>query len=179
MTILACDFCINVKYDAWNCRLCIFYQFRWSVKQCRQTIHIPKSTFGSLVSLCVTLFIVDWANALANPIAYLSNLEKHTQQLKVLTDDFDVKNDDKGLTDVAEQVSSHLWQGCTPAAEVTLSRRGGVRTSEADIARVCPATTMITSWDGEYANVIGILMAVNFLSLKVPMTMLWSYWYHF
>ena len=59
-------------------------------------------------SLCVTLFIVDWANALANPIAYLSNLEKHTQQLKVLTDDFDVKNDDKGLTDVAEQVSYHL-----------------------------------------------------------------------
>ena len=167
-----------------NVGLFSLYQFRWSVKQCRQTIYTPKSTFGSLVTgSLATLFIVDWANALANPIAYLSNLEKHTQQLKVLTDDFDVKNDDKGLTDVAEQVSYHLWQGCTPAVEVTLSKRGGVRTSEADIARMCLATTMITSWehiwDGEYAYVIGILMAVNFLSLKVLMTLLWSYWYHF
>lgn len=50
------------------------------------------------------LFIVDWANALSNPIAYQSNLEKHTQQLKALTDDFDIKNEENGLTDVAEQV---------------------------------------------------------------------------
>ena len=74
----------------------------------RLYIHLSLRLVHWSDSLCVTLFFVDWANALANPIAYLSNLEKHTQQLKVLTDDFDVKNDDKGLTDVAEQVSSHL-----------------------------------------------------------------------
>lgn len=34
-------------------------------------------------------WLVEWADALANPIAYQSALEKHAQQLAVLEEDFD------------------------------------------------------------------------------------------
>ena len=37
----------------------------------------------------VVSFIPDFAAALANPIAYQSALEKHSQQLAVLEEDFD------------------------------------------------------------------------------------------
>ena len=36
-------------------------------------------------------FCLDLANALTNPIAYQTQLEKHKQQLKILTENFDVE----------------------------------------------------------------------------------------
>lgn len=52
--------------------------------------------------------LVDLANALSNPIAYQSNLEKHTQQLMVLTEEFDVEGDENNSTDLSERVSVTL-----------------------------------------------------------------------
>ncbi len=40
------------------------------------------------MAICFSIF-VDFAAALANPIAYQSALEKHSQQLAVLEEDFD------------------------------------------------------------------------------------------
>ena len=37
----------------------------------------------------MSVYLLDFAAALANPIAYQSALEKHSQQLAVLEEDFD------------------------------------------------------------------------------------------
>lgn len=40
------------------------------------------------VTRCAYLIHLDFASALSNPIAYQSNLEKHEQQLEILTTGF-------------------------------------------------------------------------------------------
>ena len=49
------------------------------------------SSFGytySFSGLLVVVFVA-YADALLNPIAYISQLDRHTQQLEILTEDFE------------------------------------------------------------------------------------------
>ena len=51
----------------------------------------------SLIKMGLYCNIADFADALSNPIAYQSQLEKHSEQLAVLEEDFEV------------EVSLHFW----------------------------------------------------------------------
>ena len=56
----------------------------------------------------------DFANALANPIAYQSQVEKHTQQLAALEDDFDVDVCNYRFSRSCNIISRHRYVLCDP-----------------------------------------------------------------
>ncbi|BFZ12494.1 hypothetical protein BsWGS_15532 [Bradybaena similaris] len=63
--------------------------------ECNQPILMPTLFVHLVVKDYVPDALAEYADALFNPIAYQSNLEKHAQQLEILTEDFEEEAADK------------------------------------------------------------------------------------
>ncbi|CAG5124299.1 unnamed protein product, partial [Candidula unifasciata] len=83
--------------------------------ECNQPLLLPTLFVHLVVKDYVPDALAEYADALFNPIAYQSNLEKHAQQLEILTEDFEEEVTDKEGTAI-ENIANEVDQNTSRTA---------------------------------------------------------------